>query len=276
MKPTTSFLPSSWVAALALTATLSAGSALAAPLYAPFTFTPGAGEQGTLTSFVANDIGGQYNETFTATSATDFAVSLVFEAGQFKYVDTNPALNNTFNAAQTGLGFNYGLYALFQATGTYVNTAAGPQFTINPGGSFSFFMDVNNNTEFTAPATGLINYGRVNFGDDVLLATGQAVEGIGVPAAGPNLSGAFGQTTTFNLTPAGMAVFTAPVPFYNFSLQSGQFTSFPVVIGATTNLTGTLNARFINIPEPMGLALAGMALVAAGVATRSSRRQQAA
>ena len=275
MKPTTSFLPSSWVAAIALTATLSAGSALAAPLYAPFTFTPGVGEQGTLTSFVANDIGGQYFETFTATSATDFAVSLVFNADSFKYVDTNPALSQFFNASQTGLGSNYGLYALFQATGTYTTTATGTSFTITPGGTFSFFMDKDLNTTFTAPATGTSLYSRTLFGDDILLASGQAVTGTGVPAAGPNLSGAFGQMTTFNLTPAGMAVFTAPVPFYNFSLQSGQFTDFPIQVGATTTLTGTLNARFINVPEPMGLALAGMALVAAGLATRAGRKQAA-
>lgn len=267
---------SSSLVGIAAALALAAGTASATPIYPVFTFTPGAGEAGTLGAFQANDIGGQYFETFTATSATNFTVSLVFEAGQFKLADTVSPVN--YNANQTGLGSNYGLYALFQASGTYVNTPNGPQFTITPGGSLSLYLDKNiNSGPFTQPADATTLYTATGpTADDVLLATGTAVDGTGLPGSAPNLSGSFGQTTTFNLTPAGAAIFTAPVPFYSFSLQSGQFQSNPIVAGATTRLTGTLDAIFVEVPEPGSIALVGAALAAVGLATRRSRQQKAA
>ncbi len=252
---------------VAAAAFLVVSAASAAPLTPVFTFAPGAGEGGSLgASFKANNIGGEYNEALSLTSATDFDVSIQFSSASFSLKDT---LGNTnYNAGETGLGFNYGLYALFTGSGTYSGSPA--TFILNPGGSLKFYLDPSNNTKFTQAASGSVEYGRLNFVDDLLLSTGVGINGIGFNAGGPNLFGAFGQTTSFNLTADGLTHFIDPIPFYDVSFQSGQFEGFPVVAGTTTYLTGTLNAVFV--PEPSAIALTGIALLALGFVGRSRRR----
>ena len=94
------------------------------------------------------------------------------------------------------------------------------------------------------------------------LATGAPLQGNGsVSCTAPNLCGAFGQSNSFNLTPAGASFFTAPDPFYSLSLQSGQVEGFPIAVGTTVTATGSLNAIFASpVPEPAPLALMGAAL----------------
>lgn len=254
-------------AAFAVTAVASG----ATPLTPVFTVDPGVGERGSLgANFTANNISADYNETITFTSATDFKVSIQFGANSFSLKDTGGNVN--YNAGQTGLGVNYGLYGLFTASGTY--DLANSKFILTPStGTFSLYMDKDLDTNtFTQPATGASPYVPVDAtpADDILLATGLALNGNGFNAAGPNLSGAFGQTTSVDLTAAGSAFFTSPVPFYMFSFQSGQFEGFPVNVGATVRNTGTMNIVF-QVPEPSAIALSGLALLAAGLASRRKR-----
>ncbi|GAB3370135.1 flocculation-associated PEP-CTERM protein PepA [Massilia agri] len=232
--------------------------------------------------FTADRITGGYAEiaTFTPTSATGgtFQVSLRWVAGQF--------INNSGSddpdelpTLTTGLGFDYGLYALYTASGTFTTGANGrASFSFSEGtGNLAVYLDDNVDTTFAAPATGATAYARANAGDDILLATGNPLAGEG--NLDPTLStcsggsgsgincGSFGSTTSFELTAAGMNFFIDPTPFYNLSFQSGQLNRFTPT--GTQSINGSLDVVFANeVPEPASVGLLGLGLLGLGAARR--------
>lgn len=260
--------------AIATAAIATAFSANATPVFPVFTVNPGVGEQGSAGAFQANDLGGQYNEVVTFTTATQFNVSLIFIGGQFTLDDTtNPVV---YNGGQSGLGNNYGLYATFLGSGTY--STAGGTTTFNlTAGNLSLALDKDNNTTYTPPANGSIAYSLLNAGDDILLATGTNTTGTGTSLGnncGNNNCGSFGQTTPLALTGAGSSFFPVPNPFYNLALTSGQFQGINPVVGTSVTSFGTANTVF-KIPEPSPLALLGLGLVALGLTRRRSGKAKA-
>jgi hypothetical protein len=254
---------------------LAAGAASATPIYPDFTVdTSAMGGGGSLGTFTANDISGQYHEQLTFTSASTFVVTLDFTAQGFNEDDTNPALSTSLTANQTGLGSNYQLLAVLDGSGTYSTTGGTTTFSLTPGGTMTLSYDAGANASFNAPA-GPGGAFTINANGDVIttLANGAGIMGNGsVDCTAPNLCGAFGQETSFALTAAGSSFFVGPVPFYNLSLQSGQVEGFPVTVGGTVTSSGTLNAVFASsVPEPTSMAMMGLALLGF-MAVRQRRR----
>jgi hypothetical protein len=258
----------------AAVAVMAAGVASATPIYPNFTVNPmgdGSGPLTGLAPFTANDIGGQYNEQVTFVDASHFTVSLDFIAGQMSEDDTNPSNTVTYGAGATGLGVNYNLLGIFNGAGTFSTDPSGhTTFTLTPGGDLTLTYDSGAKATFAAAGGAY----TISANGDTLktLATGTGIKGVGnETCVGNNDCGDFGQTTSFNLTPNGSAYFTAPVPFYPLSLQSGQFEGVQVIIGTTQTSNGTLNAVFAAVPEPTDVALVGIALLGLGLAVKRRR-----
>ena len=261
--------------AVAVAAMACAGLASATSVYPDFTVSTAAlGGGGKLGTFSANDISGQYHEQLTFTSATTFVVTLDFVGQGFNHDDTDPSLSTSLNAGQTGLGANYGLLAILNASGTYSTSGGVTSFSLTPGGALTLSYDAGANASFAAPAAPGGSYTIAANGDTITtLATGSAMTGSGSEScSAPNLCGSFGQETSFALTAAGSSFFVGPNPFYGLSLQSGQFEGFPVTVGGTVTESGSLNAVFASsVPEPAPLAMMGFALLGF-IATRRRNR----
>jgi len=258
----------------AAVAVMVAGVASASPTYPDFTVNPnGINANGATTTFTANDITASYSELLTlnptdATSGT-FSASLSFLVLNFNEVDNVTGKTN-IPTPTSGVGFYYGLLGIFNASGTYTTTGGGTVFTLTPGGSLTLDYDPGARANFTQGATA---YTFNPNGDTLMtIATGVGINGSGTPASAGNLTGSFGQTTSFQLNSVGSEFFTAPSPFYPLSFQSGQLEGIQIPVAASTILvTGSLNANFLPIPEPTDLALVGLALLGMGVAVRRRR-----
>lgn len=266
------FISKTVLACSVAAACLFSGAASAAT-FPDFTVDP-VGSKG---NFVADKITGNYTEV-ASFGAGVFNVSLFWEAGQFVANDGNSQVKNT------GLTNDYGLYATYKASGTFVSSGGKTTFTFLPGsGSLQLFLDSNNDTSVTsAPVSGSGNFALGSDGDDVLLATGMALAGEGT--LDPSLStcgggggsgincGSFGSDTTFQLTNAGKLFFIAPNPFYNLSFQSGQLNNFTPA--GTQEINGSLDVVFdsAEVPEPASIALLGMGLLGLGMSRRRKQK----
>jgi len=258
--------------------TLLGGYALAATVGAPVVISEGGIPDAMNSTRPVDQLSGQYDEVFTATSASDFVTEAIFKAGSwFRNGSPTPTQLN----APTQLGNNtftngYGLYVKFSSVGTYKADPKGFTFT-GGNGYLELWLDTKQDTDYRVKTSGIGSIGNLDLAsgagsitDDILLGSASSVlagEGAGVAGlANGNFELIF---NNWSLTKAGTGYFVSPNPFYLLLDLNGNFQNFQPVSGSSIQLmNNSANAFFV--PEPGLLLLSGIGLF--GVAITRRRR----
>ena len=222
---------------------------------------------GSVRGFTADKLNGGYNEVLQVTGT---ATPGVFSFQSTVFVNWGQYFRNeggsSIGASSSLMGVQYDLYAVVRASGT-LSLASGLFNATNA--SLELYADQfssagGSNTALTG-FSGL-NPTLTGTGDDQLLLTGSYLSGFGTASAPGRFTFSFDNIA---LTALGNSYFIAPRPFYFRVLSDGDVDTegFNVTGPGTFNLVGDISANFF-IPEPGSLALAGLALLGLGIATR--------
>lgn len=248
------------IAPYAMAIGLGLASASAGAVVLPdFTVDEGSVPGNAAGTIVADKGNGAYSERITFDGAGNFVAAAYADFGQYLSNDGTSLVASQLNT-------NYGLYALFDASGT---VAGGPAvFTFTGGAaSFTLWIDPGQNTTKTLGATGSDPVTLAGNADDYQIASASSlVSGTGVLVAG--VGGFFDFVfDDFTLTLDGQNYFIAPNPFYLRVNVDGDFDSFAVA--GTQTVNGDLSFVF-QVPEPGMLGMLGLGLL--GVALMSRKK----
>lgn len=229
----------------------------------------------------ADLLNGGYTEKLTINDDFSFSTQAwgTFNSFRLAGADVDSQLGSRILGAAEGIPQLYRMYFTFDSTGQY-NPLDG-SFT-GANGSFKLFIDADRNTDLTLGADGTVPVtigGAV--GDDFQIAFANNLTfAFGRP---DSLAGAFDLFwDDFTRTPEGEEYFISPTNFYLRVNVDGDFNSFApdlstYVIGGgaqTFDVAGDVSAVF-NVPEPSALALAGLALLGLGLASRRRKAPKA-
>ncbi|RVT53435.1 flocculation-associated PEP-CTERM protein PepA [Rubrivivax albus] len=223
----------------------------------------GEGAQAGETGFEVRNLNGSYVEKFQAFFVgpqLNFAATILADWNSF--VGMNGAGING-----TGLDNDYNLYAVVQATGF----VSGANSFFATGATLSLFMDANQDADLSLAGidNGTLAFTGAGAGDVLLASSTTLLSGSGTTSASAGSDGFAVLFDDFVLTATGEDFFIAPRPFYIRVYSDGDINDGTVetVAPGLFEIQGDLSAEF-RIPEPGTLALAGLALLGAGVARR--------
>lgn len=272
--------------AVVLSLAFGAIGAQAATVGLPITIEEGSVAGTPSNVFVADQLGGQYDEVVTFVDATRFTTAAIFRAGAW-FRDGATVTEGQFLNGPGASGYN--LYAKFIGSGTYSTAVVGSDLVTTfsaTQNAIELWLDPSRNTRYDIgnsagdpPAfTDLVlTSGAASITDDRKLGTASITLDAGGSSstglANGNFEIVFGGFTL--IAPDGEDYFVAPRPFHMTLDLNGNFQSLLPVAGTSVKLqNSSANAFFTSsVPEPGALALVGAAFLALGVVAK--RRKSA-